>query len=340
VPYVVRFAMPESGATSYHDFIRGELTFDNSLQDDFVMIKTDGFPTYNFASVIDDHLMKITHVIRGEEYISSMPKYVHLYSALGWGEPVWVHVPLILGSDRSKLSKRHGAVNFSSYIEEGYLPEAMINYLALLGWSAGEDREIYSVEELIEKFSLEGINDHPAIFDAQKLLWMNGHYIRQSSAERLVELSMPYIVKAGLVADPPSTEDVDYYTKIVPLIRERLHVLSEAPRMCDFFFAEPQFDPKAVEKWLSGEVTSNLLVRVAERVSEIGDWNVASIEQAVRGAGVEVGLEGGRVIHPVRVALTGRTAGPGLFELMEVLGREKVVTRLNRASEMICSNAG
>jgi len=339
-PYVIRFAMPESGTTIYHDFIRGELAFDNSLQDDFVMIKTDGFPTYNFASVIDDHLMEITHVVRGEEYISSMPKYVHLYAALGWDEPVWVHVPLILGPDRSKLSKRHGAVNFSSYIEEGYLPEAMINYLALLGWSAGEDREIYSVEELIEKFTLEGINDHPAIFDAQKLLWMNGYYIRQASIERLVELSMPYIVKAGLVGNPPGKEDIDYYTKIMPLIQERLHVLSEAPKMCDFFFAEPQFEQKAVEKWLVGDKTADLLTRVKEHINDISGWNIESIEHAVRSAGAEIGLDGGRVIHPVRVAMTGRTAGPGLFELMEVLGRERVIARLSRAADMICANAG
>jgi glutamyl-tRNA synthetase len=332
---VVRFAMPESGTTTYYDFIRGELSFDNSLQDDFVMLKSDGFPTYNFASVIDDTLMKISHVIRGEEYISSMPKYVHLYAALGWEQPAWVHVPLILGPDRSKLSKRHGAVNFKSYIDDGYLPETMINYLALLGWSAAEDQDLYSIDELIERFTLEGIINHPAVFDSQKLLWMNGVYIRQADLDRLMELIIPYLQKANLVSENPTEVDKVYLRRVTALIQDRLKVLSEAPEWADFFLVkEPAYDPKAVDKWLKKPEAPELLRHVADRLENLGDWTIESIESTVREAGTEVGAEGGKVIHPVRVAATGRTVGPGLFEILEVLGKDRVVSRLRKAAEI------
>lgn len=331
-PHVVRFAMPETGTTSYNDYLRGELSFDNSLQDDFIMLKSDGFPTYNFASVIDDHLMEISHVIRGEEYISSMPKYVHLYAALGWGQPVWVHTPTILGSDRKKLSKRHGSVNFSTYIEEGYLPEALVNYMALLGWSAGEDRDLYTIEELIEKFSLNGISDHSAIFDIQKLLWMNGQYIRKTSIERLTELVLPYLKKAGLAS---GETDICYLQKVVALIQDRLKVLSDAPEMADFFLKEDlDYDPKAVDKWLVKPESKELLKRVADRLESLDNWAIESLEAAVREVGTEMGAEGGKAIHPVRVAATGRTVGPGLFESLETLGRDIVVSRLRKALEM------
>jgi glutamyl-tRNA synthetase len=332
-PRVTRFAMPESGTTSYHDFIRGELSFENSLQDDFVMIKSDGFPTYNFASVIDDHTMEISHVIRGEEYISSMPKYVHLYAALGWEEPVWVQVPLILGTDRSKLSKRHGAVNFGSYIDEGYLPEALINYLALLGWSAAEDKDLYSVEELIDKFSLEGIVNRPAIFDAQKLLWVNGQYMRMCEIGRLTDLVIPYLSRAGLIPEKPDSVLRGYLLNIVALIQDRLHVLSDAPGQADIFLKDDlDYDEKAARKWLTKPGTSELLNTVAQRLAELSEWNVDAIDEAVRSAGGRHGFEGGAVIHPVRVAATGRTVGPGLFETLELLGRERVVNRLRQTA--------
>lgn len=334
-PFVVRFAMPESGITTFRDLVRGEVTFDNSLQDDFVMLKSDGFPTYHFASVVDDHLMEITHVLRGEEWISSAPKHVQLYKALGWDEPVWVHPPLILGSDRSKLSKRHGSVNFSTYIEEGYLPEAMINYLVLLGWSPAEDRDLYTIDELTERFTLEGIINHPAIFDAQKLLWMNGQYIRKMSLERLTELVMPYLKKAGLAPELPSDAEMDYLRKVVFLIQDRLRVLSEAPELAEFFLTdEIDYDPKAVDKWIKKPETPALLSKVADRLEAFDDWSIEKIEEAVREAGAEAGAEGGKVIHPVRSAATGRTVGPGLFETLEALGKDRVITRLRKAAEM------
>lgn len=328
----VRFAMPESGTTSFVDVVRGEVTFDNALQEDFVILKSDGYPTYHLANVVDDHLMEISHVIRGEEWISSAPKHVQMYRAFGWQPPVMVHLPLILASDRSKLSKRHGSADFSTYIEQGYLPEAMLNYLALLGWSAGEDRDLYSTQELIQKFTLEGIINHPAILDEQKLLWMNGHYIRATSVERLTELVLPYLAKAGLAADAPSDGELTYLQKVVALIQDRLRTLSDAPELAEFFLApEVTCDPKAAQKWLNRPETSELLRRVADRLEALEDWNLETVESAVRKAGAEVGAEGGKVIHPVRVAVTGRTAGPGLFETLAVLGKERVVSRLRKA---------
>lgn len=335
MPFVVRFAMPESGTTTFKDLVRGEVSFDNSLQDDFVMLKSDGFPTYHFASVVDDHLMQITHVLRGEEWISSAPKHVQLYKALGWEQPVWVHPPLILGSDRSKLSKRHGSVNFSTYIEEGYLPEAMINYLALLGWSPAEDRDLYDIGELVEKFTLEGIINHPAIFDAQKLLWMNGQYIRKKSVKELTDLVLPYLKKAGLAPESLSDAEMDYMSKVVSLIQDRLRVLSEAPELAEFFLVdELNYEPKALDKWIKKPETPAILEKVADKVETLDDWSIENIETAVREAGVEAGAEGGKVIHPVRAASTGRTVGPGLFETLELLGKDRVVTRLKKAAKM------
>jgi len=328
----VRFAMPELGTTSFVDVVRGEVTFDNALQEDFVILKSDGYPTYHLANVVDDHLMEISHVIRGEEWISSAPKHVQMYRAFGWQPPIMVHLPLILASDRSKLSKRHGSADFSTYIEQGYLPEAMLNYLALLGWSAGEDRDLYSTQELIQKFTLEGIINHPAILDEQKLLWMNGHYIRATSVERLTELVLPYLAKAGLAADAPSDGEMHYLRKVVALIQDRLRTLSDAPELAEFFLApEVTYDPKAAQKWLNRPETSELLRRVADRLEALENWNLETVESAVRKAGAEVGAEGGKVIHPVRVAVTGRTAGPGLFETLEALGKERVVSRLRKA---------
>lgn len=332
---VIRFAMPETGTTTFNDAVRGELSFDNALQDDFIILKADGFPTYHFASIVDDHLMEISHVIRSEEWISSTPKHVQLYNAMGWEAPVWVHPPLILGPDRTKLSKRHGSENFRSYIENGYLPEAIVNYLTLLGWSGSGDQDLYSIEELVEKFSIEGIINHAAIFDPTKLIWMNGVYIRQSSVERIINLIIPYLQRAGFVSETPGDEELEHLKRIVPLIQDRMKILSEAPELMDFFFTDDLvYDEKGVNKWLHKEGSPELLKHVADKLETLSDWSVEAIEQTVREAGAEQGAEGGKVIHPVRMAVTGRTVGPGLFEAIEVLGRERVLSRLRKAAEM------
>jgi glutamyl-tRNA synthetase len=286
---------------------------------------------------VDDHLMKITHVIRGEEWISSTPKHILEYKAFGWTPPKFAHCPLILSPERTKLSKRHGALPFVEYAERGFLPEAMINFIALLGWSPGEeDRELFSVEELIERFTLEGIVNHPVIFDIQKLEWMNGVYIRQCDLGRLTNLCIPYLQRAGLVSEKPSVEEWEYVRSVVALEQERMKLLSDIVELADFFFVEDlSYDEKGIEKWLSKEYVPNLLRELIQRLQNLQDFTVENVEATVRKTGEDMGLSGGQVIHPVRMAVTGRTVGPGLFETMAVLGKERVLSRLERTIEML-----
>ena len=336
IPAVIRFKVPQEGQTAFNDVVRGEITFENRLLDDFIIMKSDGYPTYHFASVVDDHLMEITHVIRGEEWISSTPKHVLQYQAFGWEPPKFAHPPLILGPDRSKLGKRHGSVAFLEYKERGFLPEAMLNFITLLGWSPGEDRELYSVEELIERFGLDGIVRNPAVFDIQKLEWMNGVYIRSADLDRLTALCLPFLQKAGMVPENPAPEEVEYTRKAVALEQERLKVLSEIVEFARFFFEEePGYEEKGVRKWLSRDHVPDLLRKLIDRFGELPELTIESIEEVVRGTGEEMGLSGGQVIHPVRVAVTGRTVGPGLFETMAVLGKDRVLFRLNRTVGMV-----
>jgi glutamyl-tRNA synthetase len=329
---VLRFRIPDDREkTSFVDAVRGEITFENRLLDDFVILKSDGYPTYHFASVVDDHLMNITHVIRSEEWISSTPKHVMLYEALGWAPPVWVHPPLILGPDRSKLSKRHGAVRFLDYKERGFLPEAMMNFISLLGWSTGEDQEIYSVDELIQRFSLEGIVNHPVVFDLQKAEWMNGVYMRQASVERITDLCLPYLQEAGLVDKNPTPENMQYVHAVIGLEKDRMKVLSDIVELSRFFFEDqPDYEEKGMKKYLSKEYVPDLLRSLAEKVSEISEFSIETLDEAVRSAGESMEISGGQVIHPIRMAVTGRTVGPGLFETMAVLGQSRIIARLNR----------
>lgn len=331
VPAVIRFKVPQEGTTSFHDIVRGEISFENRLLDDFVIIKSDGYPTYQFANVVDDHLMGITHVIRGEEWISSTPKHILEYQAFGWEPPKFAHAPLILSPERTKLGKRHGAASALEYRDRGFLPEAVINFITLLGWSSGDENEILSVEELIEKFTLEGIVNHPVVFDIQKLEWMNGVYIRKADLDRLTKLCIPYLQRAGLLPATLTPDDLAYTRKVIALEQERLKVLSEITELADFFFVdEPPYDQKGMDKWLRRENSEHLLRAVIKRLQDVPDWTRESIETAVRQAGDELGLSGGQVIHPVRMAVTGRMVGPGLFETMEVLGKERVLSRLIR----------
>ena len=336
VPAVIRFKVPQEGQTSFVDVVRGEITFENRLLDDFVITKSDGYPTYQFASVVDDHLMGISHVIRGEEWISSTPKHVLEYAAFGWEQPKFVHAPLMLGPDRAKLGKRHGSVGSLEYKQRGFLPEAIINFITLLGWSPGEDRELFSVEELIDRFTLEGIVNHPVVFDIQKLEWMNGVYIRNADLDRLTELCLPYLQQAGLVPENPTPEEIKYAREVIALEQERLKVLSEIVEFTDFFFrAEPEYEEKGVKKWLTRDCVPDLLRKLIDKVEGTTELTFEGIEEVVRGAGDEMGLSGGQVIHPIRMAVTGRTVGPGLFESMSVLGKERVLLRLNRTLAMI-----
>ena len=328
----LRFAMPDSGATSFRDLIRGVVEFQNALLDDFVIMKSDGRPTYNFAVVVDDTDMAISHVIRGEDLLSSTPRQLLLCQALGISPPQFAHLPLLLGSDRAKLSKRHGATALTWYRDEGYLPEAMVNFLALLGWSPGEDREIFSRQELIERFSLEGVGKSGSVFDLEKLQWMNGHYLRTCSLSRLTDLALPYLQKDGLMPQQISSELRQYAEQVIGLEQERAKVLSEIPGLTEFFFQEDfPYDPKAVKKRLATPEAIDLLERVRDKLESLEQFDQASVEQAIRELIAELGISGGQVIHPVRVALSGRAVGPGLFEMIEVLGKERTLSRLDRA---------
>lgn len=335
---VVRFKMQLEGTTEFDDIVRGHVVFRNELQDDFVAIKADGFPTYHFANVVDDHLMEITHVIRGEEWLSSGPKHVQLYEAFGWQQPIWVHPPLILDENGRKLSKRSDTqTRFSSYIEDGYLPDAMLNFLATMGWSAGEDQKLYSREELIEKFTLEGIVNHPAIFDLAKLNDLQGEYVRMVAVEELASLILPRLQAVGYVSENPSEEEIDYLRKVTALIRERLVLLKDAPDMVLFFYRDDfEYEEKGCQKYLAKETTPALLKSIIDKLTAIENWNIESIEAAVRAVAEENNIGAGQVIHPTRMAVTGRTFGPGLFELMEVIGRDRVLKRLERGATLSC----
>lgn len=329
---VVRFAMPLEGSTEFEDQIRGRIQFDNTTLDDFVILKSDGFPTYHLASVVDDHLMNITHILRGEEWISSTPRHILLYRAFAWSPPLFAHLPLILGKDRTKLSKRHGAASLAEYREQGYLPNALANYVALLGWSPGGDHEVLSRAEMIERFDLSAINPAPAIFDLDKLDWMNGVYIRALSSERLGELALPFLQRAGLVAQQASREQQEYAGKVLSLEQERMKRLSDAPQLASFFFGEGvDYDERAVNKWLKRDYVPGVLQVLLERFSAMQPWDTASIEAEVRGLADKANRKASELIHPVRVAATGRTEGPGLFETLELIGRECVISRLRTA---------
>ena len=331
-PYVVRFAMPNEGVTSFQDAIRGEVSFENRLLDDFVMLKSDGFPTYHLACIVDDHDMEITHVIRGEEWISSTPKHVLLYQAMGWQHPVFAHLPIILGSDRKKLSKRHGSVQFVDYIDEGYLPEAMFNFLTMLGWSTGDDREEFSSQEIIELFDLDKVTDHAAIFDGQKLLWYNGISIRKKPISELTALCIPYLQKAKLLSEDMTAEQISYTEQVVALEAERLKLLPEVVELTRFFFTDiEEYDQKGAKKWFSKPEAAPLLQLIIAKLNDLPEFDIASVEAAVRAAADELGLGAGQAIHTTRLAVSGRLVGPGLFEMITVLGRDRVIERLNKA---------
>ncbi|MCS7225021.1 MAG: glutamate--tRNA ligase [Armatimonadetes bacterium] len=330
--FVLRFAMPLDGETVFQDVIRGPISFAHSELDDFVLLKSDGFPAYNFACVVDDHEMGITHVIRGEDHISNTPRQIQIYQALGWQPPRFAHLPLILGKDRSKLSSRHGATSLKAYQEMGILPEAMVNFLALLGWYPRDGREILSLDEMVEQFELSDVKPSGAIFDLEKLLWMSGHYVRTLAAEDLAIRILPYLVERGWVEPNPSSEQWNYLLQVTPLIQERMRTLSEATSLADFFYEDPEdYDEPVVSKWLTRSDAPQMLEELSNRLESLEDFTVEGIEETVRRMAAERGQRAAVLIHTTRAALTGRGEGPSLFHLMAVLGRERCVRRLRTA---------
>lgn len=332
VSFVLRIKMPQEGTTVVHDLIRGTVEFENKTMDDFIVVKSNGLPTYNFACVVDDSLMHITHVIRAEEHLSNTPKQILLYRALGFNEPAFAHVPMILAPDRSKLSKRHGATSVDEFRLDGYFPEALVNYLALLGWSPGDDREMMTVNEIINLFSLEAISKSAAIYDIRKLTWLNAQYLCSFEPERVAREVVPFLQARGYIKDDPDEKTFAYIKKVSEVVRTRVHTLVELADASSYFYVDDfEYDEKGVKKFFNREGTAELLDKGRETVEMIPCFDLSSVELAYRNLIENLGISGGSLIHPTRLALSGKTMGPGLFDIMVTLGKEKCAERLEKA---------
>jgi len=333
---VVRFKTPLDGQTKFNDLIWGEVVFENNTIDDFVLLKSDGYPTYHLANVVDDHAMEISHVIRAEEWISSTPRHLLLYQAFGFEPPQFIHHPMILGPDRAKLSKRHGAVSIIDYREQGYLPETMFNFLALIGWSLDDKTEILSRQELIDNFSLERIGRTGAIFNRDKLNWMNGVYIRSLTADEFFEAAMPYLMMDRLAGET-LIADEQYVRDVLPLIQERARTLTEVAELAQFFFVdELDYDTNLlIGKNMSRQSTAQALAAAQQRLEKLEVFAADSLEAMLRPLAAELELKTGQLFGVLRVATTGRTAAPPLFQTMAVLGRERCLRRIGAALDRL-----
>ena len=328
---VVRLKMPKSGETVFTDMIRGEVRFKNGLVDDQVLIKSDGYPTYHFAVVVDDHLMGITHIIRGDEWISSVPKHLQMYKYFDWQAPQMAHLPLLLNPDKSKLSKRQGDVAVEDYIQKGYLPEALVNFVAFLGWNPGTEQEMYSLKELIKDFDLSKVGKAGAVFNIDKLNWFNKQYIKKLSNKELVEVSRPWFDKTGLLKGKDS---VDLLEKAVELERERITVLAELPEAIKFIFELPNYTADLlVWKKSTKEEVKNILPELVEFFVKLksGDWKKEKLATKKGEWITKKGFAVGSVLWPMRAAISGQENSPGPFEIAEVLGKEETCLRLQLA---------
>jgi glutamyl-tRNA synthetase len=332
---VIRFKIPREGRTIVKDLLRGELSFENATLDDLVLLKSDGYPTYHLANIIDDHLMKISHVMRGDEWIPSTPRHILLYQAFGWEPPLYAHLPIFLAPGGGKLSKRHGATSVREYREKGYLPEALNNFLLLLGWNPGTEQEMFSLEQAVEAFTIERINASPVALSFEKLDWFNGVYIRSLSTDDLAKRCLPYLQQAGLLSDPCPDERYQYLLQIIPLIRERLKSVPEVAEMSNYFLLDDIPAPEKellIPKKMDGQQTLAALEGAAKVLTGVSaEFKESDMEGALRSLAEELGLHDGQAFMPVRVAISGRTATPGIFETMHVLGKERVLRRIGNA---------
>lgn len=331
VPYVIRQKNPIEGTTSFADEIYGVITVDNSELDDMILIKSDGFPTYNFANVVDDHLMGITHVVRGSEYLSSSPKYNRLYEAFGWEVPVYVHCPPIMKDATHKLSKRHGDASYEDLVAQGYLKDAVLNFIALLGWHPGTDTEIFSLQELINTFDYRHISKSPAIFDDVKLRWMNSEYIKRMSLEEFHELALPFYRKA-------ITKDLDF-RKISELLHTRTEMLNEIPESIDFFEELPEYSKDLyVHKKMKTNYENSLITlqKILPLFEAMEDWSFEPIKETCMKLVEEMGVKNGIVLWPIRTALSGKQFTPGgAFEIAEILGKEEALKRIEAGIKVL-----
>ena len=330
-PYVIRINMPTEGTTTFYDELYGEITVENKELDDMILIKSDGYPTYNFASVIDDHLQEITHVVRGNEYISSSPKYQRLYEAFGWKSPKYVHLPLITDEEHKKLSKRSGHSSYEDLVEQGFLPEAIVNYIALLGWSPEDNREIFSLDELIEAFDYHKVNKSPSVFDIQKLKWMNGEYIKAMDNDTFYEIAMPYIKEA-------IKKDLDL-KKILDMVKTRIEVFPEIGAMVDFFEELPEYSADMYTHKKMKTNTDNSLEVLKELLPSLektDDYSVDGLHELVFEYIGKKGCKNGQALWPLRTAVSGKQMTPaGAFEIMEVIGKDESIKRIKKGIELL-----
>ena len=329
----IRFMMPQEGETVVDDLIRGKIVFDNVQLDDLIIVRSDGTPTYNFCVVVDDVDMNITHVIRGDDHLNNTPKQIHIYKALGYTIPAFAHLPMILGSDKTRLSKRHGATSVTAYKETGYLTDAFINYLARLGWAHG-DQEIFTRDEMVEYFSLGDVGKSAAVFNPEKLLWLNSQYIKNSPSEKLVKLVMPFLIRENVIHEG-QTLDKEWLSKAIDTLKERAKTLVELTHGLRFYITEDiEYDRKAKTKFLN-ENSLPYLIDVKEELSRLDKFTALEIEKAFASLVEKHNIKLGNLAQPVRVAVTGKAESPGIFEVLEILGKEKVLKRLERAIETI-----
>ena len=334
-PFTVRLRVPE-GETVFHDGVRGDVRVNHREIGDFIVVRSDGSPVYQMAVVVDDHDMGITHVIRGDDHISNTPKQILLFQALDWDLPQFAHVPMILGSDKKRLSKRHGATSVEAFKEAGFLPQAVVNYLALLGWSPGDDLEIMSLNEMAEAFSLKRINKAAAVWDMDKLTWMNGQYLNRMSVDALLDDVIPLLIAHKLIDAEFARLNREFLVRFIQLMKERVRTLAEFAEKGWYFFRDPEvYDEKAVKKhWMKPGALENLK-RLLSAIEVLPDWSISSMETAVHDLSEQSGAGLGKILQPARLAVTGSTASPGMFELMEALGREITIRRLRQSINYI-----
>ena len=331
---VLRIKLPSTGQIVVKDLIRGEVSFDFTQLDDFIIMKSNGLPAYNFACVVDDHAMQISHVIRADEHLSNTPKQQLLYEALGYELPQFAHLSMILAPDRSKLSKRHGATSVSEFRDLGCLPEAIVNYLTLLGWSPSvEQGEIFAPEQTISTFSLEQVSKTAAVYDLQKLIWLNGQYLMNYDLAKLYQHALPFLLEKGIVSKRKEAEQKrGYLLSVFGLVRARVKTLPELADACSYFFQDVrEYDEKGQKKYFLKENTEVLLAKCQERLAILEEFTEENTEKVYRELSEELQIKAGQLIHPTRLALTGRTATPGLFEVMVLLGKERCLVRLEQA---------
>jgi len=322
----LRFLAPQEGQTVIDDLIKGRVVFDNTVLDDLIILRSNGYPTYNFSVVVDDALMGITHVIRGDDHLTNTPRQIPMFKALGFDVPKFGHLPMIMGPDKTRLSKRHGATSILEYRDQGYLPEAMINYLVRLGWSSG-DQEIFSLAELVEQFSLEHVQKSAAVFNPEKLLWVNAHHIRHGAPSRIAALLVPFLEQSGYgwaVKAAPA----GWIERLVVMLRERARTLVEMAKAAEPYLAqEPAMEKEAVQKFMTPTIAP-ILDTLVQRFNDAQDFSKENLESLFKSVLDEAGMKMGQLAQPVRVALTGRAISPGIFEVVDLLGRDATIARL------------